>query len=61
MGDVHARVNFCSPKDAINAYCLLEDCQIYEGCCELDLYFTSAFICVCKFSIPRCKLDYKPL
>jgi len=31
MGNVHARVNFYSPEDSIEAYCLLQGCQIYEG------------------------------
>ena len=33
MGDVHAWVNFYSPEDAMNAFYLLQCCQIYEGCC----------------------------
>jgi len=35
MGDFNARVNFYSHKDAINAFCKFQGCQIYEGCCEL--------------------------
>ena len=60
MGDVQARVNFYSPEDAIHAYCLLQGCQIYEGRCELDLYFASESICDCKLYIPWYTLDYKP-
>ena len=39
---------------------MLQGCQIYKGCCELDLYFASEFICGCEPYIPRYKLDYKP-
>jgi len=31
MGDVHSWVNFYSLEDAIDAYCWLKRCQIYEG------------------------------
>jgi len=58
--DLLAWVNFYLPNDAIDAYYLLQGCQIYEGCCELDLYFAIEFICGCKPYIPRYKLDYKP-
>lgn len=57
MGDFHARVNFHSPRDAVNAFCKLQGCRIYEDCCELDLYFASEFICGCRPYIPSYKLD----
>ena len=45
MGEFHARVNFYSPRDAMNAFCKLQGRQIYEDCYELDFYFASEFIC----------------
>lgn len=60
MGDFYARVNFYSHRDAVNAFCKLQGRQIYEGCCELDLYFASEVICRCKPYIPRYMLDYRP-
>ena len=60
MGDVHARVNFYSPEDAIDAYYLLQGFQIYEGCCELDIYFAGESICRCKSYIRWYKLGYRP-
>ena len=60
MGDFHARVNFYSHKDAVTAFCKLQGRQIYEGCCELDLYFASEVICRCKPYILRHMLDYRP-
>ena len=60
MRDVNARVNFYSPKDTIDAYCVLQGCQIYEGSCELDLYFATESICGCKPYIPKYKPGFKP-
>ena len=61
MGDFHTWVNFYSTKNAIDAYCLLQGCHIYEGYCELDLFFASEFICGCRPYIPKYKLDRTPL
>jgi len=30
MGDVHARVNVYSREDSIDAYCMLQGCQIMK-------------------------------
>jgi len=51
IGEFHTRVNFYSPRDAVTAFCKLQERQIYEDCCELDLYFASEFILVagCMF------------
>ena len=43
-GDFHALVNLYSHKDAVYAFCELQGHQIYDPCCELDLYFASEFI-----------------
>ena len=55
MGDVRARVKRC-----YRCLLLALRLSIYEGCCELDLYFASESVCGCKPYIPRYKLDYKP-
>ena len=60
MGDFHAPMNFYSHKDSVNAFCKLQGHQIYEECCELDLYFASEDIWRCKPYIPRHMLDYRP-
>lgn len=60
MGNFYARVNFYSQWDAVNVFCKLQGCQIYEGCCELDLYFASEVICGCKPYILWYMLDYRP-
>ena len=60
IGDFHAWVNFYSHNDAVNAFCKLQGHQIYEECCELDLYFASEDIWRCKPYIPRHMLDYRP-
>ena len=52
MGEFHARVNFYSTRDAVNAFCKLQGLQIYEGCCQLYLYFASEFICGRRPYIP---------
>ena len=51
MGDFHARVNFYSYRDVVHAFCEFQGRQIYDDCCELDLYFASEFILVagCMF------------
>ena len=57
MGDFHARVNFYSYGDTVHAFCELQGRQIYDDCCELDLYFASEFICGCKPYIPHYMWD----
>ena len=58
-GDFHARVNFYSYWDTVHAFCKLQGRQIYDGCCELDLYFASKFICGCEPYIPHYMWDYE--
>ena len=60
LGDVHTRINFYSPEDATDTYCLLQGCHIYEGCCEVNLHFASKFISAFNPYIPRYQLDYNP-
>ena len=60
MDDFYARMNFYSHSDVVNAFCKLQCRQIYEGCCELELYFASEVICRCGPYIPRYMLDYRP-
>jgi len=61
MGDFHTRVNFYSYRDVVHAFCKLQGRQIYDGCCELDLYFASKFICGSKPYIPHYLWDYERL
>ena len=61
MGECHSRVNFHSPRDAVNAFCKLQGRQSYEDYCELVLYFASEFICSSRPYIRSYKLDYEPL
>jgi len=58
-GDFRARVNFNSHMVAVHAFCKLQGCQIYNGCCELDLYFASEFIYGFKPYIPQYMWDHK--
>jgi len=60
IGDFHFRVNFYPHRNAVNAFGKLQGRHIYEGCCELDFYFASEFICGCKPHIPMYKLDHEP-
>jgi len=48
MGDFCAPMNFYSHMDVVNVLCKLRGHQIYENCCELDVYFASKIICGCK-------------
>ena len=59
MANFYAGVNFHSLRDAVNAFCKLQGCQIYEDCSELDLYFASEFFCSFRLYIPSYKLDYE--
>jgi len=52
-GNFNARVSFYSYQDAVHAFCKIQGREIYDGCCELDLYFASEFICYCKLYIPQ--------
>jgi len=60
MGNFYAQVNFYSHGDAVKAFCNIQNCQIYESGCELDLCFASVVIYGCKPYIPRYMLDYRP-
>jgi len=53
----YTRVNFHSQRDDVNAFCRLQGRQIYEDCCELDLYFANEFICGCRPSVSSYKLN----
>ena len=59
MRDFHAQMNFYSHRDAVNSVCKLQGREIYEGCCELDLYFANEVICGCMPYIPMYMLDSK--
>jgi len=59
MGDFHARMNFYSNRDDVNAFCRLQGRRIYEACRELDLYFASEIICRCNDYVPRYMWDYR--
>ena len=60
-GDFHARVNFYTYQDAVHTFCKLQGRQIYDGCCELNLYFASEFICGCKPYIYHYMWDHELL
>jgi len=59
MADFYAAINFYSHGDVVKAFCKLQGHQIYEGCCELDLYFASEAIYGCKHYISRYMLDHQ--
>ena len=56
MGDFHARVNFYSHRDVVNALCKLQGCQMYKVGYELDI----TLLVRSSMAVSWYRLDYRP-